>query len=194
MYARAIDDAEARLVQLRHDEWARFGLTALALGAALALTQLYRPLALPVLIGGMAVGALGVRTLWLRWDLVERLSGEQDAYVIPEVLASAARAGDLRQRRSYAASIRFWLEHSPPGCEQRVAACADVLEELARELEDDAVELGTASGVACKRLLTDPALSALFNPGLPPEDLRSSVAQIRSGLAARPRDLEGGAR
>jgi len=34
----------------------------------------------------------------------------------------------------------------------------------------------------CKRLLTDFAESPLFNPALPPEEVRSRVRQIRAGF------------
>jgi hypothetical protein len=194
MNASAIDDAQVRLVQLRHDEWGQFGLSAASAATALALTYLYRPLALPFLVGAGCILAVGARTLWLRWDLVERLSGERDAYAIPEVFAFAARASDIEQRRWYAALIRSWLTQPPPGCERRFAAYADELEALARELEDDEVDLGTAPGVACKRLLTDPSLSALLNPALPAEDLRARISQIRAGFDVQHKDHKGGTR
>ena len=92
MYARAVDDGAARLRALRHEELEDLGLAALVLALAVAATQTRAELAVPLLLGGLVVGARGVRALWRRWDLVERLSGEVDAYVIPEIRAYAARS------------------------------------------------------------------------------------------------------
>ena len=91
MYARAVEDAEARIRQLRCAERQDLALAALALALAVTVAIVYPPLALPLLFGGFAVGFLGLRALWRRWDLVERLSGDHDAYVISEVRERAAR-------------------------------------------------------------------------------------------------------
>lgn len=72
MYARVVDEFEG------------LGLAALALGLAVAGTQIRPSLALPLFLGALAVGILGVRALWRRWELVEGLE-ESDAYVISEV-------------------------------------------------------------------------------------------------------------
>jgi hypothetical protein len=77
MYARAVD------------EWVGLGLAALSLGLAVAATQVRPSLAVPLFLGVFAVGTLGVRALWRRWELVERFDGESDAYVISEVRPSA---------------------------------------------------------------------------------------------------------
>jgi hypothetical protein len=92
MYARAVDEAAVRLRKLRNDEWECFGLAAMAFGLALLATQFRPDLALPVCVGGLVAWALGIRALWRRWDLVDRLSGERDAWVIPEVRDYAKRA------------------------------------------------------------------------------------------------------
>ena len=97
MYARAVDEASSRLRELRQEECGDLGLAALSLGLALAATQVRPVFAMPLFLGGVVVGARGVRALWRRWDLVERLAGERDAYVIPEVLACAAREATARQ-------------------------------------------------------------------------------------------------
>jgi hypothetical protein len=73
MYARAVDEAAARLRELRHEEWEELGLAAVALGFALAATQVLPRLAAPLFLGGLPLWALGVRALWRRWDLVDRL-------------------------------------------------------------------------------------------------------------------------
>jgi hypothetical protein len=182
MYARAVDDAEVRLRELRAEERGDLALAALALGTSVAATQFVSELALPLFLGGLVVGVLGMRALWRRWELVERLSGDRDAYVISEVLAHASRETALERRASFAALIRSRL-HRPelPG-EARVRYAADELEALASELEDPALALDPAAAVACLRLLTDFVGSPLLNPEKPPEDLFSRVRQIRSGF------------
>lgn len=182
MYARAVDEAAARLHELRHEEWENIGLAALALLLAVAVTQIRPELALPLFLGGLAVGAFGVRALWRRWDLVDRLAGERDAYVISEVLAYASREATMGRRHTYAALVRSRLRQPGLALQPRVDAAAEELEALASELDDGELTLDPACAVACMRLLSDPAESPLLNPALPAEDLRSSVRQIRSGF------------
>ena len=187
MYARAVDEADARLRELRHEEWERLGLAAVALGGSIVATEVFAALAAPLFIGGLAIGALGVRALWRRWDLVERLAGERDAYVISEVLAHASREATMERRCSFAALIRHRLGESSLTLDARVLPTADELEALASELEDGDLALDPASAVACMRLLSDLDQSPLLNLALPTEDLRSRLRQIRSGF--RPRRL-----
>ena len=133
MYARAVDDAAVRLRELRHEEWEDLALAALALGLAVAATQVRAALALALFLGGLAVGAAGLRALWRRWDLFDRLAGERDAYVIGEILAYASREATMERRHRFAALIRSWLRE--PGT-ARVIPAAGELETLASELED----------------------------------------------------------
>ncbi len=185
MYARAVDDASVRLHELRREELQDFGLAALALGLALAATQLRPAFAVPLFLGGVAVGALAVRALWRRWDLVDRLAGERDAYVISDVLAYASREITKERRHWFAAVIRSVVSQPGPAVVERVRAVAEDLEALASELEDEDLAFDPACAVACARLLGDPAQSPLLNPALPPEELRSRLRQIRSGFAIR---------
>jgi len=185
MYARAVDEASSRLRELRREEWGDFSLAALSLGLALVATQVRPVFAMPLFLGGVVVGARGVRALWRRWDLVERLAGERDAYAIPEVLAFAAREATVDRRHTYAALVRRELEQTGLAYSDRVMLAAEELEALACELEDDELALDPACAVACMRLLSDVSASPLLNPALPPELLRSRVRQIRSGFAAR---------
>ena len=61
------------------------------MAASLMLTSAYRPLVLPLFMGGVAVGALAIRSLWKHWDLIDRLAEDRDAHVISEVAEYAAR-------------------------------------------------------------------------------------------------------
>jgi hypothetical protein len=188
MYARAVDDASARLQALRQEEWQDLGLAALALGLALIAAQTRTELAIPLLLGGILVGARGVRALWRRWDLLDRLAGDRDAYTIAEVRAIASREATMEKRHYFAAVIRGALAHPHPGVQARTSSLAEELSALVCELDDSSLGLDPASAVACARLVSDPAQSLLFNPELPPEELRSRVHQIRSRFTALNRE------
>jgi hypothetical protein len=187
MYARAVDDAAARLRELRSEAWEDLALAALALGLAVATTQLRPALALPLLAGGLALWLFGVRALWRRWDLVERLAGEPDAYVIADVLACAEREATMERRATFAALLRLLLAEPQPGFAARVHAAQRELEQLARELDDAELELDPACAVACRRLLSDVELSPLLNRAVPPDELRSRARRIRAGFTPRRR-------
>lgn len=179
--ARTVDDAARKLRELRRDEREGFGVAAAAVALALAATELRPDLAMPLFLGGLFVGARAVRALWRHWDLLDRLAGERDAYVIPEVRARASSEATLERRRSFAALIRSGLRNA--GADDAFApGLAAELEALASELDDGNLDLDPACAVACLRLLSDPAESPLLNPGLPTELLRSRVHQIRLGF------------
>lgn len=184
MYARAVEEASSRLSELRQEELGNLSLAALSVGMAVALTQMRPELAMPFFLGGLVVGALGLRALWRRWDLVDRLSGQRDAYWIPEVLARAEREATMQSRQRFATRIRDELTQTRSVFRKRVQVAAQELAALAFELEDDELALDPACAVACMRLVTDLTESPLLNPALPPEELRSCVRQIRSGFAA----------
>lgn len=119
-----------------------------------------------------------------RWDLLERLSGERDAYAISEVLVFASREATMERRHSFAAFIRGRLRAPVEG---RVIAAAEEFEALASELDDGELALDPACAVAYMRLLSDLAESPLLNPALPPE--ACARASARSGSASDPRRL-----
>jgi hypothetical protein len=98
MYAREIDEAAMRLRSLRRQAVEQFGVAACAFGLALVATQAHALLAIPFLLGGVGVGALGVRTEWLHWDLLEPLAAQPHAHPNPEVLADASRDGTEEPR------------------------------------------------------------------------------------------------
>lgn len=185
MYARAVDDAGTRLRELRDEEWHDLVLAGVAVGLALAATEYASSLALPLFIGGFALGVLGIRALWRHWDLVDRLADKPDAYVIAEVLAYAARETTMERRQRYAALIRGRLEPTATSRSPRLDDAAAELAALADELEDEALELSPACAVACSRLLNEPTQSPLLNPASPQDELRSSLYRIRAGFTRR---------
>jgi hypothetical protein len=181
VYARAVDQADARLRELRQEERGELGVAGAALTASVVATQLIPALAAPLFVGGLVVGLRGTRAMWLRWDLLERLSRERDAHVISEVRAFATREATMERRHSFAALVRGRLAAEDP----RLLAVADELGALASELEDDHLALDPVAAVACTRLLSEVSESPLLNPALPTEDLRSRVRQIRAGFTRR---------
>ena len=183
MYARAIDEAETRLLELRHEERYQLGLSALALAASLAMTAIYAPVVLPLFVAGLAVGMLGMRTFWQRWDIVDRLADERDAYVIPEVLSYASRDACMERRSNSAALVRSWLCTAAPWATHR--SSPRPRSSRARvELEDRELELDPACAVACRRFLTDGTVSPLFDDAPRREDIESWIVRIRDGFTA----------
>src|SRR5688572_28813255 len=181
MDARAVEHADSRLRELRQDEWARFVLGGLALALSLVATALRPELAGPLFIGGLALGALGVRATLAHWEIVDRLAAERDAFVIPEIRGRAARETTMERRHALADHVRSWLREP---ASERIRAAAPELKALAAELDDDELTLDPVSAVVCVRLLTNPE-SPLLTTARPPDELRARVSQIRSGFAAR---------
>jgi hypothetical protein len=144
MYAQGIREAEAKLLELRHEEIERIAVSASALSASLAAAAVYPPLAVPLFVGGLAIGVLAVAAMWRHWDLVDRLADDRDAYVIPAVRTYGAREARMDRRRGHAAVLRSWTRFP----DARVAELVDELEDLADELEDEHFELDPASAMA----------------------------------------------
>lgn len=182
MYARAVDDAGSRLRDLRREEWSDLALGALAVGLALFATQTRPGFAIPLFVGGLCIGFRGVNAAWRRWEIVDRLAAEPDAYVIPEVHEHALREASLERRRLYAAYIRHALQTAAA---RECGAATSELECLVAELEDVTLTLDPACAVACARLVSDPSGSSLLRLDSSPEELRSSARHIRSGFAPR---------
>jgi hypothetical protein len=182
MNARAVEDAARRLRELHREEWEDVALAVLTLALAIAATQVRPTVALPLLAGGGAAAVLAVRAFWRRWDLLDRLTFERDAHTIPEVRAEALKAATPESRQRLAQTIHRIVRGPGLALAGRVTAYVDELEELATELERAELVLDPACAVECVRLLTDGSESPLFNPSLPPQDVRSRVRQIRSGF------------
>jgi hypothetical protein len=185
MYARDVEDAASRLRELRLTEWEDLILAGLALAGAVVATQIWPELAIPLFLGGGVVGALGVRAIWRRWDGVDRLAGEHDAYVIPEIHAYARREATIERRRSFAAMIRGTAPAPGHPNEPRLAAVAEDLEALAAELEDEDLAFDPASAVDCFRLLTEVEGNLLYSHEGSVDELRGRIRHIRTGFSAR---------
>ena len=188
MYAWEVDRTAARLRDLRLAELEDLALAGAALVAALLATALWPSLAIPLFLGGLAVGALGVRALWRRWDLVDRLAGEHEAYAIPEILAYASRSATRESRRSLAATIEgFAPEPGQPNA-ARLARVAEELDALVTDLENDELDFDPASAVACSRLVSGVS-GVLYDETVPADEVLATIRHIRCGF--RPRRADG---
>jgi hypothetical protein len=135
--------------------------------------------------GGLTGTALGLRAAYRRWDLLDRLVAEPDAYAIAEVRALALAESAPERRHSLAISLRLILNAPGARINARVAGAAEDLEGLVHDLDDDELVLDPAAAVACARLLSDPTNSPLLDATARAEDVRSRVQQIRSGFHTR---------
>jgi hypothetical protein len=181
MVARAVDDARTRLHDLRTDEWQEGAVGAAALALAVVVATRHSDFAVPLFVGGIVVGARGLLAAWRRWDLVDRLIGEPDAYAIPDVLARARREAGMSNRRMLSASIRRRVAIT----DTRAALFSEDMVALADALADPELELDPAWAVACSRFLSDHENSPLLNAALPAVDVPRRIVQIRAGFHPR---------
>jgi hypothetical protein len=179
MIARAVEDADRRLRDLRREDWEDGALAAAAMALAIAASAFRPTFALPLFAGGMFVAGRAVVAGWRRWELLDRLVVERDANALSEVRGLAEQEACMVNRRRLSRSIRSGLERTET---PRIVAKADQLLAIADELVDQRLELDPAYAVACLRLLTDYVGSPLLNSALPAEDVRSRLVQIRSGF------------
>jgi hypothetical protein len=179
MIARAVEDADRRLRDLRREEWEDGALAAATCALAIAASVVHPTLALPLFVGAMFVAGRAMTAEWRRWDLLEALVLERDAYALTEVRVRAEQEASMVNRGDLSRTIRSRLEFAES---PRVVANADQFAALADELVDPLLELDPACAVACSRLLSDYVWSPLVNEALPAEDVRSRLVQIRSGF------------
>ena len=182
MYARAVDNAGLRLRELRRQEWSDLAFGAAAMASAIVATEVQPGFAVPLFLGGLVVVARGLIVAWRRWEIVDDLAAEPDAYVIEEIRTHALREATMERRRVFAAYIRRVVRVEGA---DRLGTAVPELQALAAELEDDRFLLEPACGVACARLVSDPYRSPLLDRSSTQEDVRSYVRHIREGFARR---------
>jgi hypothetical protein len=185
MVARDVDQAATRLRAFQVGAWEHFGLAALAFALALAATRLLPDLGVPLLIGGIVSLGLGVRDEVRRWELIDNLILDRDAYRIQVVRDRAAQAATMKSRHALASSARILLSRPELVAVGRVSVLADELTTLAARLDDEQLELDPAAAIACERLLGDVIESPLRNPSLPLEDARARIVQVLAGFRPR---------
>jgi hypothetical protein len=184
MYARAVDDAASHLRDLEHTVREDLALAALALGLAIVATRSWPALAMPLFLGGLGVGVLGLRAFVRRWNLLDSLADECDAYLIPQVHRYASREASADRRRLLASQLRVMLDQPRLDRELRSLGMREELEALATRLADDELVLEPRSAVVCKHLLVD-AESPLFDPSAHAAELRLRIRDVESGFRSR---------
>jgi hypothetical protein len=137
---------------------------------------------------GAALELLLAGARWVRCrERVERLALEPAAYTIPAVARFGARASALRERRRLAHCLDAMVHDRGHPLELhliiRASSYAQHLEALAQELASPTMRIEPAMAVACRRLITRPVESPLYNPNLPEEDLRALLIRIRGGIS-----------
>jgi len=178
------------LEQVQHDLRARrrTSIEAAVLGclagaAAVGLLALSARLSVAFAVGSAAEGAVCAATFLARREHIARLALNPAAYVIPDVGRYGRKCLGERER------LAAWLaeivaDARLPGSlylSDRVAHFAHELEKLAGELAS-AARVHPVSVVACRRLLTHAVESPLYNPRVPPDELRVTLLRIRSGM------------
>ncbi len=139
-------------------------------------------------IGALLELALGAVFWVYRREQIERLALEPSAYTIPAVARFGARVAALSERRRLASWINSVVHERGQPLELhlvvRVTHYASQLETLASELAVPSARVEPAMAVACRRLLTRPVESPLYNPNLPEEDLRALLLRIQAGISS----------
>jgi hypothetical protein len=180
MTARQIDEAATRLRELRTQAVSDLVLAGVVFALAVTASQTHPSLALPLLIGGMAVTFLGLHAFVRRSFLVEDLAGEPTAYVISDIRSFGARAASRERRQLLARVLRTAAEDPASEVAARIAAVRPELEALIAALEDDGRPLEPQAAVELERRLRDSDL-LLRDPSLSISELRS---RLRSLLAS----------
>jgi hypothetical protein len=187
MNARDIEMAALEVERSRHRAVRWLSAGGVLAGIAIALLPCSTRFA--VTLGcGAVLEMLLAAVLWLRRrERIEQLALDPSAYAIPAVARFGARVCDLSQRRRLAASIRSMVDDRQPldlHLVGRTGRFSEQLETLARELAAPAARVEPATAVACRRLVTRPVESPLYNPNLPEEDLRALLLRIRAGITS----------
>jgi hypothetical protein len=186
MTDREVQYAGARIDALASDVRRCLLLAGAALTGVLAAAALDASLWLPLL--GVAAGlvlAAAVRFAQRR-GVVDRLALDPAAYRIRAVDRHGRRAAGRRQREMLAARLES-LAHGPESyplvIPERVEMYRGDLEDLIRRLGCAEADMSPPQAVACRRLLTRCAESALYNAHLPAEDLGAALRRIRDGVS-----------
>jgi hypothetical protein len=186
MIARELEQAAAD-VRGRRRQIAYGALAAVAISCSSIVAAPFSP-RLGIALGAGAVGqaVLAIVTWLRRRELIERLALEPAAYAIPEVARFGSRVATPSERRRLAAWIQSLLHEPEQPLHMHLAgramACAHELEAIARELVAPSSRVPPAIAVACRRLLTRPVQSPLYNPNLPEEDLIAVLRRILAGI------------
>jgi hypothetical protein len=190
MHARELEAAAETLERKRRQVVHAFVAAVTVAAVAIAIGPSFTRIGLVLGIGAAFEVLLACAFWFDRRELIERLALDPAAYVIPAVASFGSRVAALRERERLAAWIRsVACEPERPGSfhlPDRARAFAREFETVAQELARPTATVQAPVAVACRRLLTRPVQSPLYNPNLPEEDLAALLRRIRAGIAAPP--------
>ena len=187
MNARELEQEQNELRRRRRRALETGALACVAAATALGIVSLSARLSLALAAGAGAEGAVAAAVCYARRERIARLALDPAAYAIPEVDRYGRNC--VRERERLAASLAGVVaEARIPGTlylSDRVAHFGHDLELLAGELASSAAKVQPVSAVACRRLLTHAVESPLYNPRVPPDELRAALQRIRGGIQVR---------
>jgi hypothetical protein len=173
MNARAVQQLEARLDELRRVGNARLATAAAAALLAAPAHVLDPPLSFGLGAGAFVLAVLSVRALAERGELIDTAVADPDAIVIRAVRARAERIGSAEERARAAQTLRRLAlsEYAHP----RVASATDELLELANALSYS--ELEPTVAVQCVRFV-EGVDSPLYDPAADALDVRARIRHL----------------
>jgi hypothetical protein len=174
MVARDVELLGRQLHELNERTVEELGLAAVAFALALGATQMRRDLAIPLLVGALALTGMGLVAFVRRRLLVEDAAADRDAYELAEVRRYAAWIARREQRLAHAAQIRRLLTLSPEYTPARIEVGRAELEELEEKLKRVGLPLDPACAVALERLLHEETIAA--------NEFRSRLRQVLAGF------------
>ena len=192
MHARALEEASGRLRQttrtIRDGTVLTVAMTLLAAGLFPVSRPLASALAIAAVLEALVLGVLFMR----RRQLLEHLALVPAAYEIPEVAQYGRKATGRRERERIAEAFGriladgvgrpvLWLP-------ERVAALELELRAVSEALRAAGSTVQPLTMIACRQLVTNPVRSALYNPDLPIEDVRTRLQAITRTLRMTERE------
>jgi hypothetical protein len=184
--ARDLEAAAATVRSRRRVVLRGLACTGAIVLAAIAVAPLSPRLAIALGVGALCQAAITFGTWHARRELIERLALEPAAYGIPEVARFGSSVAAPSELRRLAGWIQSLLNEPQAPLEMhltvRARRYARHLDEIARDFAAPSARVAPASAVACRRLLTRPVQSPLYNPNLPEEDLTALLLRIRAGI------------
>jgi hypothetical protein len=182
--------ADERLAGLRATYLQRAVAAAVALAAGALLTALAGGgWGIPLLLGGACALLLAVISHTDRDRLLIRLVAQDDAWLLPEVRRCAERLVAPRERARLARGLLLAADAGTPGHHpygvirpERAHGAVEELRWLGEAVADTAVPLHASAAALGRRLLTEAALSPLYNPRIPEDDVHRLLAIMRRGI------------
>jgi len=184
--ARELELAESEVRRRSAQVLHAIALACAAAMGALGFAWWSTPVAIALGVGASTEAVVAAVLVQSRRDRLERLALEPAAYAISDVKRYGRRC--VRQRERLAASLaRMVADARVPGSlylSDRVLQFRLDLEALSRALASSAANVHPTSAVACRRLLTRPVESPLYNPRLGSDELRAALRRIGQGIEA----------